>query len=81
MILLFDNVYVSIPSKIIIKRMGENNMKNFKHKFAGIVANMTKKVVSANVNSCCMYVMYQDELPKGAEKFRKTGIDKRGEKI
>lgn len=56
-------------------------MKNFKHKFAGIVANMTKKVVSANVNSCCMYVMYQDELPKGAEKFRKTGIDKRGEKI
>ena len=56
-------------------------MKNFKKKAAAVVACTAKKVVSANVNSCCMYVMYQDVLPKGAEMFRKTGFDKKGEKI
>lgn len=36
------------------------------------VANgLAEKAVSGNVNSACVWIFHQPELPKKAEKFRK----------
>ena len=47
-------------------------MKSLKKKAASVLARTAKKVVSANVDSCCMYVMYQPKLPAGAEKLKRN---------
>ena len=51
---------------------GGCHMKSLKKKAASVLARTAKKVVSANVNSCCMYVMYQPKLPEGAEKLKRN---------
>lgn len=41
-------------------------------KFSGIIASLALMVTSMNVNSTCIYLSHQPELPKGAEKLRKN---------
>jgi len=36
-----------------------------------VVAKAAKAIVSANINSTCIFVAHQPKLPKGAEKLRK----------
>ena len=64
------NQVVLIDYTIII--LGGCHMKSLKKKAASVLASTAKKVVSANVNSCCMYVMYQPKLPAGAEKLKRN---------
>lgn len=35
------------------------------------IAVLAFKTAAANVNSCCMYVMYQPQLPKEVEKLKR----------
>ncbi len=42
-----------------------------KNKIGKILANLSMRVATANVNSCCMYVMYQPELPKELHNLKK----------
>lgn len=35
------------------------------------IANLAKKMASANANSCCMYVMYQKKLPDSVQKLKR----------
>lgn len=46
-------------------------MKNISKKIASCVASLALKTATANVNSCCMYVMYQPKLPKEALKLKR----------
>lgn len=46
-------------------------MKKTGKKISSYVAALALSVASANVNSCCMYVMHQPQMPKGAEKLKK----------
>ncbi len=41
-------------------------------RFSGVLASLALMVTSMNVNTTCMYLAYQPELPKGAEKLRKN---------
>lgn len=36
-----------------------------------VIAAAAKMATSANVNSACMFFVYQPKLPKGTEKLRK----------
>lgn len=45
--------------------------QNVNNVVAVLLAKVARGVVKANVNSCCMYVMYQPKLPAGAEKMKK----------
>ncbi|CAK7000559.1 cyclic lactone autoinducer peptide [Tissierella carlieri] len=47
-------------------------MKKVILKFSGIIASLALMVTSMNVNSTCIYLAYQPELPKSAEKLRKN---------
>ena len=47
-------------------------MKKVVLRFGGILASLALMVTSMNVNTTCMYLAYQPELPKGAEKLRKN---------
>lgn len=46
-------------------------MKKVGKKVGSYLATFALSVASANVNSCCMYVMHQPPIPKGAEKLKK----------
>ena len=46
-------------------------MKKMILKLSGVVASLALVITSANVNSACMFLVHQPELPKGAEKLRK----------
>lgn len=46
-------------------------MDRVKRQIAVVIAKCAKKVAEANVNSCCMYVMYQPELPKSVKRLKK----------
>lgn len=46
-------------------------MKKMIFKFSGVIASLALMVTSMNVNSTCMLLIHQPELPKGAEKLRK----------
>lgn len=39
--------------------------------FSDILGSITTKVIKANVNSCCVYIMYQSQIPKSADKYKK----------
>ncbi|MSU01478.1 cyclic lactone autoinducer peptide [Tissierella sp. DSM 105185] len=41
-------------------------------RFGGVLASLALMVTSMNVNTTCMYLAHQPELPKGAEKLRKN---------
>ena len=47
-------------------------MKKVVLRFGGILASLALMVTSMNVNTTCMYLAHQPELPKGAEKLRKN---------
>lgn len=40
-------------------------------KFAGIIASLALMVTAANVNTTCLFIMHQPELPEGANKLRR----------
>ena len=46
-------------------------MKKMILKLSGIAASLALVITSANVNTACMFLAHQPELPKGAEKLRK----------
>ena len=46
-------------------------MKNFMAKYAGVIAALALMVTAANVNSACLLIMNQPEMPEGAEKLRR----------
>ncbi|ARE65180.1 hypothetical protein ADH76_06785 [Enterocloster clostridioformis] len=46
-------------------------MDKVKEKLFSGIAAMALKMASANVNSCCMYVMHQPRIPEKAEKLKK----------
>jgi len=41
-------------------------------RFSGVLASLALMLTSMNVNTTCMYLAYQPELPEGAEKLRKN---------
>ncbi|MGN9165752.1 cyclic lactone autoinducer peptide [Tissierellaceae bacterium HCP3S3_D8] len=46
-------------------------MKKMILKLSGVVASLALVVTFVNVNTACMFLAHQPELPKGAEKLRK----------
>lgn len=46
-------------------------LKGCAWKVAGVLASMALLVTTANVNATCAFIIYQPELPQGAEKLRK----------
>ncbi len=46
-------------------------MKKFMEKHGKKVAEAALKVTKLNVNSACMFVAHQPQLPEGADKLRK----------
>ncbi|MEW8973712.1 MAG: cyclic lactone autoinducer peptide [Tissierellaceae bacterium] len=46
-------------------------MKRIILKFSGVMASLALVVTFVNVNSACMFLAHQPEMPKGAEKLRK----------
>lgn len=49
---------------MIQKEVIQKAMYNF-------IAKSAYKVTEMNVNSCCMFLAYQDKLPKAADKLKK----------
>lgn len=45
--------------------------KSLKEKAGGAVTSFAKQVTSANVNSACNFLVYQDKIPAEAKKLRK----------
>lgn len=45
-------------------------MKAILRKISPFIASFALMIVTANVNSCCMYIMHQPVLPKEAEKLK-----------
>lgn len=45
-------------------------MRNVINIFGPYIASFAIMIVTASVNSCCMYVMYQPKLPKAADKYK-----------
>ncbi|MFQ9514966.1 MAG: cyclic lactone autoinducer peptide [Eubacterium sp.] len=46
-------------------------MKKIKEKLSEAVAEMAVQVTSEVTNSACIFLMYQPELPEGAEELYK----------
>ncbi len=46
-------------------------MNKFIMKFSGVVAAMALMVTAMNVNSACIYLFNQPEIPEGAKSLRK----------
>lgn len=45
---------------------------NAKKVFYTLIAKSARKVTEKNVNSCCMYLAYQDQLPAESCKLKKN---------
>lgn len=53
----------------------ENNLiKKLILKFAGAFASLALMITSLNVNTTCMFIMHQPELPDSASKLRKKNV-------
>ena len=46
-------------------------MEKVSKKVMSCIAALALKTASANVNSCCMYVMHQPKVPKELDKLKK----------
>lgn len=46
-------------------------MKNLYTKFAGIIAALALFITAGNFGITCAFIMHQEKLPEGAEKFRR----------
>ncbi len=46
-------------------------MKTMIMKLAGCVASLALVVTALNVNTTCMFIMHQPELPEGASRLRR----------
>lgn len=46
-------------------------MDKITKKVISCIAALALKSASVNVNSCCMYVMYQPQVPKEVEKLKR----------
>ena len=46
-------------------------MKKYLYKIGTMVATLALAVTAADVNSACGFLIYQPEMPKGAEKLSK----------
>ncbi|MSS07207.1 cyclic lactone autoinducer peptide [Clostridium sp. WB02_MRS01] len=44
----------------------------FMDKVSNGIASLALKTALANVNSCCMYVMYQPKVPKEIESLKRN---------
>jgi len=45
--------------------------RNMVSKLGMVLATLALMIVSLNVNSTCMFIAHQPELPEGAKKLRK----------
>ena len=46
-------------------------MKKFMMKYSGLIATFALAVTTMTANSACVWLTYQDKLPKSAKKLRK----------
>lgn len=50
---------------------GKGVEKRGEMKFYSLLASIALAVVTANVNSACIFMIHQPKLPEGAKKLRK----------
>ncbi|WP_347517425.1 cyclic lactone autoinducer peptide [Ruminococcus sp. AM43-6] len=59
----------------IIKSKGERMMKRLLsrclRRYGKLIAALALAITTANVNSCCIWINHQPELPDGANNLRK----------